>query len=543
MKSFFSNRPSASPYSSMSDTELYGCFERNNWVNTEESQRLALLQEVADRQAAADGNTYKITVHFDDMASHTSGYQSGTHIYLNRDMYVHDINKGIYNGREITYYSTDSNWNALETVLHESRHVHQDMVAKGTVNASPEEVERCASNGFTVSDVDGQRGCQYMKGETSYNLYFLNPTELDSFKTSQDKVRSVIAEQKSLGMTDASADEYLSALDKKGYEVTLNDCRNEYQCYDVDKQVEQVLKNEYYNTNVPVDSNIEQAVKNEMIVTQQHLDNQRLEKSDMAKEVHEANGYTFTEYDNGTVTAEGKIPEAKNTEPRQNMPTPDGMDATTDRGHLIAHMHNGPDKEAFNISAQDSGLNRGTMKSVENAESRLAAEGNDVHTSKTAYVSHEGSKPDAYMVNDTITTPDGETQHVHLSFQNMSKSEQEAMNQQVAEMDIPDGYDNPDPARESMSTEEYNQLMEKTEGELSSVRNEYDMSSHTERSFSFDQESVDAAVASYEANAQSEASASADVSASTDSGVSSDSGSGVDSGSSGGADAGCGVGD
>lgn len=218
----------------------------------------------------------------------------------------------------------------------------------------------------------------------------------------------------------------------------------------------------------------------------------------MASKEYSENGFTYTVDESGTITAEGKVP-TQGIKCGSRV-TPDGMLPGDQRGHLIAAQEYGPNK-SFNMTAQDGKLNQGPYKTVENTEVDLARQGYEVQTSKTAYVStQQGGRPDAYMINDTITTPDGKTQSVHLSFQNMSPEMQEAMNKEVNEMNIKDDFDNPDPLRDSMTKEEYNSLMQETDECLPSIKDEFDMSntdtmlfdeSYTnEANNSFDAESI-----------------------------------------------------
>lgn len=186
------------------------------------------------------------------------------------------------------------------------------------------------------------------------------------------------------------------------------------------------------------------------------------------------NGYTYTVEDNGTVTAKGTVSEDPASRKGMSSIHPDGYDSKTDdKGHLIAAREGGVAAD-YNVSAQDRGLNRGAYKTIENSEVDLANKGYTVETEKTAYVSNPGEKPSAYMVNDTITTPDGKTHTVNNSFTNLSKSEMDEIDKSM--QDIPmDDYPNPDPLRESMTPEEYNQLMGETDQYLGSVKDDYDI--------------------------------------------------------------------
>ncbi len=204
----------------------------------------------------------------------------------------------------------------------------------------------------------------------------------------------------------------------------------------------------------------------------------------MSEKHYSANGFDYTVTDNRSITASGNVPSSG--EKCGTRVTPPGMEAGDHRGHIIAASHNGVNAQ-YNMTAQVGDLNQGAYRTVERTETDLARQGCDVHTEKTAYVSTPSGKPDAYMVNDTITAPDGTTQHVNLSFSNLSQAEQTEMNDYIDNnVDMTEGIANPDPLRESMTTEEYSQLMEETDAQLPTIEEEYDMTNTVEISFDDD---------------------------------------------------------
>lgn len=250
----------------------------------------------------------------------------------------------------------------------------------------------------------------------------------------------------------------------------------------------------------------------------------------MADKTYVDNGYTFTVSDNGTITAEGKVPtEGVNCKGRV---TPNGMQTGDHRGHVIAAQEGGPNK-GYNMTAQNGNLNQGQYKTVENTEAALANQGYNVNVSKTAFVSNqEGGRPDAYLINDAIIAPDGKTQSVNLSFQNESRAEQEAQNQFLEnEVDI-DNSLNINPLRDTMNTEEYSSLMEETNSSLPSLKENFDMQNTTE--ISFEQAS--------ELQAAVDLGPTVSESSGCDSGLDAGYSSGVDGGADGGCSAGFGVG-
>lgn len=252
----------------------------------------------------------------------------------------------------------------------------------------------------------------------------------------------------------------------------------------------------------------------------------------MSDKTYVDNGYTFTVYDNGTKTAEGKVPtEGVRCKGRV---TPEFMEIGDQRGHLIAAQEGGPNK-GYNMTAQNGNLNQGQYKTVENTEVSLAKQGYDVNVSKTAFVSNqEGGRPDAYMINDTITSPDGKTQSVNLSFQNESRAVQEAQNQILEnEVDIDDSL-SIDPLRDSMNATEYSALMDETNSSLPSLKDSFDMQNTTEISF----EQATKAPTAVDSGSAIGDSLGCEAGSGIDAGYSS----GVDGGADGGCSAGCGVG-
>lgn len=216
----------------------------------------------------------------------------------------------------------------------------------------------------------------------------------------------------------------------------------------------------------------------------------------MADKVYEKNGFTYTVSENGTIVADGDVP-ASGIKCGSRV-TPDGMTPGDQRGHVIAAQEGGPNK-SYNMTAQDGKLNQGAYKTVENAEVDLVRQGNQVHTTKTAFSSvQEGGRPDVYMINDKITTPDGKTQEVHFSFQNMSPEEQAEFNRLADEINFDGGAPNPDAAKENMSPEEYKSCLNDAQEALGSIKDEFDIDNTV--SFHFDDSLTDAANDSLDAS-------------------------------------------
>lgn len=160
-----------------------------------------------------------------------------------------------------------------------------------------------------------------------------------------------------------------------------------------------------------------------------------------------------------------------------NMPSrTDAYLPTDERGHIQASSLGGSNK-ADNIAPQAKDLNHGDYYNMEGAERDALRSGSTIASEKTAFSSNQpGNRPDAFLVNDTITFESGQTQEVHLSFANMQNSEQEAINEEinVQTSDMLDELPNSgDAFRDSMTAEEYADLMEKTEADLPNIADYY----------------------------------------------------------------------
>lgn len=204
----------------------------------------------------------------------------------------------------------------------------------------------------------------------------------------------------------------------------------------------------------------------------------------MSTRTVEANGYEFTvDSVTGTTIATGEIQnETASRNNKMQVQAGDELRMSTDQGgHLVAASHNGPAIRE-NLFAQDGHLNQGQFKTIENAERRLVSNTENpvsIYTERTAYMSHpqqeKGVRPDAFMINDTITYADGSKQEVHLSFANMTVEQQENINQELGENVDMENIPNPgDTLRENMSAEEYADLMEKTDTELPGLKEEFE---------------------------------------------------------------------
>lgn len=260
-------------YSNCSNGALSSAYTESSWMKLSEDEKLDLLQETVNREAMHNG-AEPCTVSFENMPSNTQGYQTDNKIVLNREMFVDNQITYKYGETSIKMDMQAPNYSAYEVVLHEYRHSIQQQISDGKIDADPKTKARFEANNFTVTEINGQRASQYMLGKTgnSYDLYYLNPTELDAHKFSQEMAMTLVDEHRMQNGEDDSILSYAKEISTNGYEARLADLKAKYG-ENIDKEVEQILINKYSNTNVPVDENIEKMIINEMIASQQALDN------------------------------------------------------------------------------------------------------------------------------------------------------------------------------------------------------------------------------------------------------------------------------
>ncbi len=281
-------------YKNLSDSQLRSMYDESVWFNLGENERLDLLQETVNREAIANGGQYSCKVVFDDLEPGTAGEQRGNTIYMNRTMFVEDMTFAKYDGRVMMMPLNDANLRAYEVVQHEHQHVKQDMISYGVVEADAETRAVFMANNFTISDVNGQEGLQYMIGESGYEFYYLNPTELDAYKTSQEKTMQLAAElDKNAGAVKLSSQIYREQLAETGYEARLEQFRERFGNENIDMEVRNVLVNKFYGTNIPTDKTVEAMVSREMILSKEAIDMEETKMDNKWADLH----VTREEYD------------------------------------------------------------------------------------------------------------------------------------------------------------------------------------------------------------------------------------------------------
>ncbi len=144
--------------------------------------------------------------------------------------------------------------------------------------------------------------------------------------------------------------------------------------------------------------------------------------------------------------------------------------STDERGHIQASCLGGTNKRD-NIVPQSADLNHGGYYRMESGERTILGNGATIHSEKIAYAGNQpGKRPDAFMVNDTVTYADGQTQNIHLSFANMTYADQDGLNRFLDEYSgTPDTPNPGDDLRASLSAPEYAELMAETDQALPDI--------------------------------------------------------------------------
>lgn len=131
-------------------------------------------------------------------------------------------------------------------------------------------------------------------------------------------------------------------------------------------------------------------------------------------------------------------------------------------------------KAQVNVFAQSKDLNHGSWYAVEDSERTVLKNKAKIHSKKTAYMSNDNKRPDAFMVSDTVTYADGTSEKVHFSFQNCSNAEHATyQNTLESKCDIDSSAASGGELRKNMSKNEYGTLMKKTDEEIPSIKEEY----------------------------------------------------------------------
>lgn len=237
----------------------------------DEAEKLDLLQETVNRDAIERGELGAPKVEFDMLSAGVSGEAKDGAIRIDYNMAVRGIQSMEYEGRTVTYARDDHNIQALNTALHENAHCFQNQVIDGTITIPDGGLTaEYQANSFTESAVlrDGsyRLGSQYLTGETpnGYCMYYFQATERDAYRSAEMKTNSILEGLTEKFGTEPSFEAYAKDLEVNGYQAMEQKALELFNNPNFEYNLNQVLQNQYYGTNVPVNREIEEAVKREM---------------------------------------------------------------------------------------------------------------------------------------------------------------------------------------------------------------------------------------------------------------------------------------
>ncbi len=269
-------------YGKLTDDQLYANFRASSWNKLDDNARQALLQEVVNRSARAHGEQGVCQVAWDPNIGGALAAQRGSTIAINPDY----LSAGAVKG------DAAQSWEALESVLHEDEHAYQYQVCDGRIpNADPALRRQYQANNFDVTmitDAGGvtKPGLQYIAaeengGEANYLLYYLQSTERDAHRISQEKTQAILARQEQLILEekqqglispeDAKVDEeaaaeYRRQVQANGYEAMVQEANDFFFTTNFEEDLNTALTNNYYGENKPLhDPSIQQIADAAMV--------------------------------------------------------------------------------------------------------------------------------------------------------------------------------------------------------------------------------------------------------------------------------------
>lgn len=287
-------------YGSLSNDSLYAMYRESVYRSLTEAEKLDLLQETVNRDAAERGELGSPRVQFSNLPHNVSGEARDGVISVNRDLAVNGIQTLTYNGQTLRHPVDDYNIQTLNTVLHENVHCFQDQVIDGTITADARLTAEYQANGFTTSVVQqGNRlslGSQYLTGETAngYYLYYFQATERDAFRSAEIKTDQILQGITAKYGTEPSFAAYQRTTASTGYQATEQRAIARFQNPDFVKDLNQTLQNQYFNTNAPVDAKTEQAVKAEMVQSLHALQVTTRPSHTTEENPHMSNDFNYT---------------------------------------------------------------------------------------------------------------------------------------------------------------------------------------------------------------------------------------------------------
>ena len=265
-------------YKDLSDDHLYSMYIESNYSKLKEDEKLDLVQETVNRDALERGEIGAPEVRFVDLPVNESGNSIDGIININRDMAVYGVQNYEYKGKNIHHDIADYNMQTLNTAIHENVHCFQEQVIDGTIDIEDVQLKQeYQANEFTCSliNINGktQLGCQYLMGESAlgYYMYYFQATERDAYINAEKKTGMIISQLTQKYGSELSFDEYEKSLESNGYLARESEAIKIFNNPNIVKDINQVLQNQCYGTDVQVDQRTENLVKAEMMASYNFL--------------------------------------------------------------------------------------------------------------------------------------------------------------------------------------------------------------------------------------------------------------------------------
>lgn len=263
-------------YGKLSNEDLYSMYRESTFTKLSDDQKLDLLQETVNRDAAERGMVGAPQVTLSDLPASTGGQARNGVIEINKEMVLSGTQTTTYNGQTQVNKMSDANIQALNVAIHENIHCWQDQVIDETITIDDAaKTAEYQSNNFTESAVlqngSYRMGSQYLKGTTSKFCYYLQSTERDAYKGAEEKTNSILQSLSEKFGTEKSFEAYQKGVELAGYDAVEKKANEFYQNPSFEKDLNQTLMNQFYGTKTQVDPKTEDAVKTEMVASYKEM--------------------------------------------------------------------------------------------------------------------------------------------------------------------------------------------------------------------------------------------------------------------------------
>lgn len=276
-------------YGKLSNEELYSMYRESTFTALSDAQKLDLLQETVNRDAAERGMAGAPQVTYANLPSNIYGRADKGIIEVNQEMVTQGQTSFQFNGDTIVHQMPDANCKALNTVIHENIHSWQEQILDGTISIDDENLlaeyqANCFTNSAVLQNGSYKMGSHYLNGVTSYHAYYFQSTERDAHKEAEVKTTSIIQALTEKFGSEKSFVEYDKNLQSTGYQKMEEEAIRLHNNPSFEKDVNQVLMNQHYGTNVQVDEHTASVVKTEMTASYQEQNKLENEKSNLQEE-------------------------------------------------------------------------------------------------------------------------------------------------------------------------------------------------------------------------------------------------------------------